>query len=48
MSAVILEFKRTCPKPCEVVSLAEGHVHAYATYCAAWWLFWFDLWGIHE
>lgn len=43
MSAKIYQF---CPKPSEVVSLAEGHAQARVAFIAAWWRFWFDVWGI--
>lgn len=46
MNAKILQFVRTCPKPREVVSSAEGHAHAGVEYAAAWWIFWFNVWGI--
>ncbi|MEL0012923.1 MAG: hypothetical protein VW881_05805 [Alphaproteobacteria bacterium] len=46
MSAKILPFHRSCPRPSAVVATVEDSVAASINFGAAWWLWWFSLWGI--
>lgn len=46
MNAKILPFRRSCPRPSAVVATVEDSVAASIHFGAAWWLWWFSLWGI--